>query len=94
MSEKSGMHKVPVDVQIGKYCLEIEVFSQFHGGEFLCFLERYLSMEVLLLGRSFLAWRTHETIGQPAPSVRRTTGRRTNTYPEGAPLGRPIELVG
>lgn len=49
------MHIVPVDVQNGKYCLEIEVFSQFRGGEFLCFHEHYLSMVVLPSGQFSLA---------------------------------------
>lgn len=63
------MHVVPVDAQNGKYCLEIEVFSQFLGGEFLCFHAHYLSMEVLPLGHSFSGLRTQKTIVQAAPLV-------------------------
>lgn len=46
---------VPVDVENGENCLEIEAFSQFHGGEFLCFREHDLRMAVLPSGHSFLA---------------------------------------
>lgn len=46
---------VPVGVQYVEYHLEIEAFSQCHGGEFLCFHEHYPLMGVAPLVHSFFA---------------------------------------